>query len=240
MRLAVWSGPRNLSTALMYSFASRDDFAVWDEPFYAAYLSSTGLNHPMRQEVISGGECNADVVAQRCVGPIPEGKENFYLKVMPHHMLSGFPLEWAKSCTNIHLIRHPARVISSYTAKAEHVSLDDIGYRQQVNLYLALGGLVIDSADIRSDPEGMLRVLCRRIGLSFQPAMLSWPVGGHKDDGPWAPHWYGAVHGSTGFAGPEGPLPELKGDAEVLAQQAMPFYENMANDRILPITAASS
>lgn len=232
MRLAVWSGPRNLSTALMYSFASRDDFAVWDEPFYAAYLSATGLDHPMRNAVIAGGEGNAHTVAERCLGPIPNGKEHFYLKVMPHHMVKGFPMDWAKSCVNLHLIRHPARVIASYSAKADSVGLDDIGFRQQLEVYEALGGLVVDSADIRANPEAMLRAICRETGLDFTMDMLSWPAGGHEDDGPWAPHWYGAVHRSTGFAGPEGSLPHLEGSAAKLSDKALPYFEKMARNRL--------
>ena len=232
MRLAMWSGPRNLSTALMYSFGARDDFAVWDEPFYAAHLHATGADHPMRDEVIAGGETDPDAVAARCVGEIPDGKQHFYLKVMPHHMGKGFPMDWARACVNVHLIRHPARVIASYADKWADVGEDDIGFRQQVACYRQLGGVVIDSADIRANPEAALGALCREIGLTFDRAMLSWPAGGHKDDGAWAPHWYGAVHRSTGFAGPEGPLPELEGQGAQLLRAAMPFYEVLAEQKL--------
>lgn len=232
MRIAMWSGPRNLSTAMMYSFGARPDFAVWDEPFYAPYLAATGADHPMRDEIITAHETDPAKVAQRCTGSILEGKTHFYMKHMPHHMIEGFPLDWAEDCVNIHLIRHPARVIASYGAKRDEVRLDDIGFRQQAELYERIGGLVIDSADIRADPEGMISRLCAEIGLTYDPAMMTWPAGGHKDDGIWAAHWYGAVHRSTGIAGAEGPLPELSGDALSLQHQAQPFYDGLWSERL--------
>ncbi len=232
MRIAMWSGPRNLSTAMMYAFGNRSDFAVWDEPFYAAYLQATGIDHPMRDEIIAADEGDPHKVAARCIGSIPGDSPHFYLKVMPHHMVHGLPVDWAKDCVNIHLIRHPARVIASYAAKRESVTAADIGFEQQVAMFDRLGGLVIDSADIRDNPEEMLHLMCDAIGLDFDPAMLSWPAGGHPDDGVWAPHWYGAVHASTGFAGPEGPLPNLTGDAADLLDQTLPYYDQLAREKI--------
>lgn len=232
MRIAMWSGPRNLSTAMMYAFGNRADFAVWDEPFYAPYLAATGLDHPMRDAIIAAHENDPAKVAARCIGSIPGKKPHFYLKVMPHHMIDGFPLDWAQDCVNIHLIRHPARVIASYGAKREEVTSSDIGFAQQAAMYDRLGGLVIDSADIRNDPEEMLQLMCDAIGLTFDPAMLSWPAGGHTDDGVWASHWYGTVHKSTGFAGPEGPLPNLTGRDAALLAQALPHYEKLAAEKI--------
>ena len=232
MKLAMWSGPRNLSTAMMYAFAQRADFAAWDEPFYAAYLAATGSDHPMRDQVIAAGLSDPKDVANACMGPVPEGRPNWYLKVMPHHMVDGFPLDWANSCVNVHLIRHPARVLASYVEKRESVTLDDIGFRQQHELFDEIGGLVIDSADVRDAPREMLGLLCDAIGLDFDPAMLSWPKGGSPADGIWAPHWYKAIHNSTGFAGPEGLLPELSGSAAELVEQAMPFYADMREKRL--------
>jgi hypothetical protein len=150
------------------------------------------------------------------------------MKHMPHHMVAGIPLDWAKACTNIHLIRHPARVVASYGAKRDEISLDDIGFHQQAEIYDKLGGIVIDSADIREDPEAMLKKLCAAIGLDWEPAMLAWPAGGRPEDGAWAPHWYGAIHRSTGFAGPEGPLPALERRDASLVAAALPAYEKLA------------
>lgn len=225
MRIAMWSGPRNLSTAMMYAFGNRADFAVWDEPFYAPYLAQSGQEHPMKDEIMASHETDPALVAATCAGTIPEGKPHFYMKHMPHHMLAGFPMGWAEGCTHIHLIRHPARVVASYGAKRDAVSLEDIGFRQQAELFGRFGGLVIDSHDIRAQPRAMLARLCNAIGLDFDPAMLSWPAGGHPADGVWARHWYGAVHRSTGFAGPEGALPDLEGEAARIAEAAMPYYE---------------
>lgn len=228
MRIAMWSGPRNLSTAMMYSFAARGDCAVWDEPFYAPFLAKTGIDHPMRQETLAAHEADPFQVARRCSGPIPNGHPHFYMKHMPHHMIDGFPLDWAGDCVNIHLIRHPARVIASYKAKRAEMTLSDIGYTQQTKVYEKLGGLIIDSTDIRANPGVMLQRLCAEIGLPFTDAMLTWSKGGRPEDGAWAPHWYGAIHGSTGFAGREGPLPHTQpGQADLLGA-ALEHYSAMS------------
>jgi len=227
MKIAMWSGPRNLSTAMMYAFGNRLDFAAWDEPFYAAYLARGGSDHPMREEIIAAHDSDAASVAQRCAGPVPDGKPHWYQKHMSLHM-EGFPLDWAATCVNVHLIRHPARVIASYSAKRENPTLADIGFVQQAEFFDRFPGPVIDSADVRRDPEGMLRKLCEAIDLEFDPAMLAWQAGPRPYDGIWASHWYGVVHGSTGFAGAEGPLPELTGDAATLCEAALPYYEKLA------------
>lgn len=229
MRIAMWSGPRNLSTAMMYSFANRSDFAVWDEPFYGSYLALTGLDHPMRDDIIATNETDPNKVAARCIDTIPAEKPHFYMKHMPHHMIDGVPRDWANDCVNIHLIRHPARVIASYGNKRDTITPADIGFQQQLELYNELGGIVVDSADIRDDPEEMLNILCDIIGLEFDPAMLTWPAGPRPFDGIWAKHWYDAVHKSTGFAGPDGPLPDVD---NTLLETALPAYEAMAKDKI--------
>jgi hypothetical protein len=228
----MWSGPRNLSTAMMYAFGTRDDFAAWDEPFYAAYLAATGLAHPMKEEVIAAGETDPARVAAALAGPVPDGRKHWYQKHMAMHMIAGFPLHWASDCVNVHLIRHPARVIASYSEKRESPTLDDIAFRQQAELYARFPGPVLDSADIRANPRKMLEKLCAEIGLDFRPEMLSWTAGPKPFDGAWAPHWYNAVHRSTGFAGAEGDLPDLKGYEADLAREAMPYYAELAAIRL--------
>ena len=228
----MWSGPRNLSTAMMYAFGNRDDFAVWDEPFYAPYLKATGADHPMRDEIIAAHETDPKVVARRCLDSIPAKKPHFYMKHMPHHMIEGFPLDWARDCINIHLIRHPARVMASYGAKRDQMAFEDIGFCQQAVLYDKLGGIIIDSADIRADPEGMLRKLCDTIDLPFDPAMLSWRNGPREADGVWAAHWYNAVHQSTGFAAAEGPLPTVPPDQQDILRAAIPLYEKLQAQKL--------
>jgi len=243
MRIAMWSGPRNLSTALMYAFAQRGDCAVVDEPFYAAYLAATGIGHPMRAEIVAAGEPDPHRVAAALSGPIPAGRPHFYQKHMTLHLLPGFPRGWMHDCRHVFLIRHPARVVASYAAKREAPTLDDIGFVQQAALYDEVAGwadappAVIDSADIRTDPAGMMRALCAALGLGYAEAMLSWPRGGLAEDGVWAPVWYGAVHASTGFAGAEGPLPELRGEQARLAASALPHYEALAALRLAPFAA---
>lgn len=238
MRIAMWSGPRNLSTAMMYAFARRADCAVWDEPFYAPYLAATRASHPMREEILAAHETDPEAVAELCSGSIPAQKPHFYMKHMAHHMVEGFPLDWAQGCENVFLIRHPTRVVASYARKLEGPTLYDIGVVQQARLFEMMSGwtgrapLVIDSADIRTDPRAALSALCVALGLAFDPAMLVWPAGGRAEDGVWAAHWYGAVHRSTGFEGPEGPLPEVSGDYAPLVEAALPYYEGLARHRL--------
>jgi hypothetical protein len=217
---------------MMYAFGTRDDFAAWDEPFYAAYLAATGLDHPMKAEVIAAGETDPAKVAAALAGPVPDRKKHWYQKHMAMHMIAGFPLDWAEGCVNVHLIRHPARVIASYSEKRESPTLDDIAFRQQAELYARFPGPVLDSADIRANPMKMLEKLCAEIGLDFRQSMLSWLRGAKPFDGAWAPHWYNAVHRSTGFAGAEGDLPELKGREADLARAALPYYEELAALRL--------
>jgi len=230
MRIAMWSGPRNLSSAMMYAFGNRTDCDPWDEPFYGAYLAQSGLDHPMQEVILAAQPAGAvEVIAGLAK---PPSKPVQYYKLMSHHMLPGFPLDWAKACTNVHLLRHPARVIASYAAKRDVITLDDIGFAQAQRIHAALPGPVIDSADIRADPEAMLRALCAAINLPFDPAMLSWPSGPKSFDGPWAPHWYDAVHRSTGFAATEGPLPEVAAQHCAVLEAALPIYETMRAARL--------
>lgn len=231
MRIAMWSGPRNLSTAMMYAFGARDDFSVMDEPFYAPYLATSGADHPMADRIIAAHETDPERVAQNCQ---QDGTPHLYMKHMPHHMLPGFPMDWAKKCTNIHLIRHPARVIASYAAKREAPTLEDIGFVQQAEIYQRLGGIVIDSTDIRARPEVMLRALCAAIGLAFDPAMLHWPAGPRDEDGIWARHWYGAVHRSTGIDGAEGSLPDVPPTLQPVLEAALPHFLGLYQRRLSP------
>jgi sulfotransferase family protein len=238
MRIAMWSGPRNLSTAMMYAFAARSDTHVWDEPFYAAYLRATGLDHPMRDAVIAAGEPSYAAAIQGCLGPVPGGKAVFYQKHMAQHMIADVDQSWMRKCTNIFLIRDPSRVIASYAAKRENPMLDDIGFCQQAELfdtvaqYLGKPPPVLDSVDIRANPEAALRKLCVAINLPFQPAMLSWPQGGHAQDGVWGQHWYGAVRRSTGFADPEGPLPEVPENLRGVRDAAEGYYRQLWQYRL--------
>jgi len=235
MRIAMWSGPRNLSTAMMYAFGNRADCAVWDEPFYAPYLAATGLEHPMADEILDQHENDPKVVADQCIDTIPDKKPHFYMKHMPHHMIDGFPLDWASQCINVHLIRHPARVIASYHAKRDDLTLDDIGFVQQVKLRDEIGGFVVDSAEIRNAPDIAIPALCDAVGMAFDPAMLTWPKGPRPFDGVWAKHWYGSVHESTGFAPEQRTLPNLTGRRAALCEQAMPFYDKLKSS-CLPLT----
>ena len=234
MKIAMWSGPRNLSTALMYSFAARPDCAATDEPFYAAYLHATGLDHPMRDQVIASQPTDPAKVAAFCTGPHPDGKPFWYQKQMTMHLLPDLDLGFLRHLTNAFLIRHPAQVIASYARKREAPTLDDLGFVQQARLFDRVADLtgaappVISAESIRQNPRAALTRLCAALHIPFHDAMLSWPAGPKPQDGVWAPHWYGAVHRSTGFEHPEGPLPDLPPAYQRLADQALPHYDRLA------------
>lgn len=231
IRIAMWSGPRNLSTAMMYSFAARGDCRVVDEPFYGAYLADTGVDHPMRDIILSGMPTNAVEVADQLKRPCSEPV--FYQKHMTHHMLADWPVDWMEGTRHVFLIRHPARVLASYARKREGPILADIGFVQQLRIFEAVDApLVVDSADIRSNPREMLQKLCSATGIPWTDRMLNWPAGGHPADGVWAAHWYNAVHQSTGFDREEPALPVLSDDYARLADEAMPYYEALAAGKI--------
>jgi hypothetical protein len=220
---------------MMYSFGARLDCAVVDEPFYAAYLAMTGINHPMRTEILGDQLNDPDAVVAQMMGVVDRPVQ--YQKHMTQHMIDGVPRDWMADVTNVFLIRHPARVVASYAKKREGPSLEDIGFRQQAELFdhvLGLGQtpVVIDSADIRRDPTRMMQALCMAIGLPWEASMLTWPTGGHAADGVWAKHWYGAVHRSTGFADPEPKLPLLEPDYAKIAAQAQPYYDRLATFKL--------
>ncbi|WP_036226630.1 hypothetical protein [Marmoricola sp. URHB0036] len=199
VRVAMWSGPRNISTAMMRSWENRPDTDVVDEPFYAAYLASTGLDHPAREEVIASQPTDPDEVVRRLrdEGSAPVQ----YAKHMTHHILRDWPLDWVTDFRNILLIRDPEEVVASYVRSREACEPEDIGLLQQVRLLDALpeDPPIIDAGDFLRDPEGHLRWMCDWLGVDFTDRMLSWPAGPRQSDGVWAPYWYGAVVRSTGF-----------------------------------------
>jgi hypothetical protein len=239
VRIAMWSGPRNISTAMMRAWGNRPDTSVCDEPFYACYLKATGFPHPGAAEVIARGETDPEKVIAQMVGPIPGGKQIFYQKQMTHHLLPGIDRGWLGSVTNCFLIRDPAEVIVSYIRKNNDPALQDIGFVQQAEIFdqvrVGTGVIpsVIDAADVLDNPEKILRLLCEAVGVEFEPAMLSWAPGLRDTDGIWAKHWYGEVATSTGFRRPEQralePVPErLKG----VCERARECYERLYSHRL--------
>jgi hypothetical protein len=239
LRIAMWSGPRNISTAMMRAFENRSDTAVVDEPFYAAYLAATGLEHPMRDEVLKSQPTDWREVAAAMAGPAPGGAAVFYQKHMTHHMLPDFGLDWMGSCVNVFLIRRPEEVVASYLEKRGEITLEDIGVVRQAELFdreadrLGRAPVVIDSGDVAADPRATLCALSEAVGIGFTDAMLAWPAGRRASDGVWAPAWYDQVERSTGFVTrpPAGP-PMLAGDAASVARAARPYYERLARWKI--------
>lgn len=231
VRIAMWSGPRNLSTAMMYSFAARGDTQVVDEPFYAAYLAQTGADHPMRAAVLASQPQDPGAVADHLMAPMDA--PIFYQKHMTHHMLPGWPTDWMAGMRHVFLIRHPARVVASYAQKRAAPTLEDLGFAQQAQIFDQVPDpIVVDSSDIRARPAQTLAALCAALDVPWTPAMLHWPAGGHPADGVWAAHWYGAIHGSTGFAGAEPELPVLEPYFDQIVTAALPFYTALAAHKI--------
>lgn len=239
VRIAMWSGPRNISTAMMRSFGARPDTAVIDEPFYAAYLARTSLDHPLRAQVLASQPNDWRDVVVALLGAIPQGRAVFYQKHMTHHMLPEFGREWMSAVRNAFLIRDPAAVLASYTARRAEVELADIGIVQQRELFereaerLGYAPPVIESEDVLADPRRALSRLCAALGIEYTDAMLSWPPGRRDTDGVWAPAWYQAVEQSTGFArAGTGRNIELAPQLQRVADIARPAYEFLASHRI--------
>lgn len=236
IRLAVWSGPRNISTALMRSWENRPDTTVVDEPLYAHYLYATGLDHPGWEEVIAAGETDWRKVVAALLGPVPEGTRVFYQKQMAHHMLAGIDRGWVTGLTNVLLIRDPREVVASYVRSRPDVAAEDLGLPQQIRLFdeLETAGTpppVIDARDFLLDPESYLRALCHHVGVAFTPRMLAWPPGRRDTDGVWGRYWYDAVWRSTGFAEYRSRDPRLEGHAAAVADQCLPMYERLHRAR---------
>ena len=235
-RLAVWSGPRTISTALMRSWENRPDTIVIDEPLYAHYLNATGLDHPGRTEVIRAGETDWRNVVAMLLGAVPDGTRVFYQKQMAHHLLPGIDRGWVADLTNVLLIRDPREVVASYVRARTTVTADDLGLPQQIQLYdeLAAAGTappVIDARDFLLDTESYLRAMCRHVGVDFTTRMLAWPPGRRDSDGVWGRYWYDAVWRSTGFAEYRPREPQLDSQAAAVAEKCRPLYEHLHGAR---------
>lgn len=227
MIICMWSGPRNLSTAMMRSFGARADCAVVDEPFFAPFLKATGKAHPGRAETLAAHETDPDKVAAKCVAPVSEVYH--FQKHMPHHMLPEFPMDWAAEATHFFLLRHPQRVIASYAKGRAEFDVHDLGFAAQRRLWQQLGQPpVIHSESILRNPEDALRALCGAISIPFDAAMLSWAAGPRDEDGAWAPWWYDSVWRSTGFGASPRDMPTLSPAHQPLLDACLPDYEALS------------
>jgi len=243
LRIAMWSGPRNISTAMMRAWENRGDCAVSDEPLYAAYLATTGIDHPMRDEVIIAGDTDWRSVVRILTGPVPEGRSLWYQKHMAHHLLPGMlsqesGRDWIGRLANVLLIRDPREVVASYLKARTTVTPEDIGVSQQVELFDMLNDAgapppIIDATEFLRAPEAHLRALCELFGIVFSDRMLQWPPGPRTTDGVWAPHWYARVWESTGFESP--PLSRetcLSATGARVADTCMPHYQRLYARRL--------
>ncbi|MBI3464989.1 MAG: HAD family hydrolase [Planctomycetes bacterium] len=229
----MWSGPRNISTAMMRSWGNRDDAVVVDEPLYAHYLHVTQKPHPGREEVLAGGDTDWQRVVAGLIGPIPDGKRVYFQKHMTHHLLPHINREWLLKLTNCFLIRHPREVLASYTKVIETPQIEDIGFPQQAEIFehvaKATGRVppVLDSADVLRNPRRMLGLLCDELNLDFQESMLSWAPGPRPTDGRWGRYWYTEVDKSTGFRPYQPKEITLPKQLEDLCQRCLGYYQRL-------------
>ncbi len=236
--IAMWSGPRNISTAMMRSFGQRADTFVCDEPLYAHYLLENGHDHPGRADILRAQESDAVRVVAWLTDEIPEGRSVFYQKQMAHHLLPDVPRQWLDRVTNAFLIREPRAMLASLDRILPAPELLDTGLPQQLEIFERVerrtGSTppVIDSRDVLMDPPAMLRALCERLGLEFEEAMLSWPPGRRETDGVWAPHWYDAVEESTGFAPWQPQEVELPARLEAVLRDCQPIYDRLSQFKL--------
>jgi Sulfotransferase domain len=238
IRIGMWSGPRNISTAVMRSWGNRADTVVVDEPFYAFYLKRTGKNHPGANEIIAQGETDWQKVVNHLSAPMPAGKRIFFQKQMTHHILPEMDRRWIIGLTNCFLIRHPREVILSYIKKNPEPTLEDLGFIQQQKIFelvrdeTAALPAVIEARDVLQNPEQTLRSLCEAIGVDFDLAMLSWPAGLRDTDGIWAKYWYDEVARSTSFRPyqpREGIIPNRLRE---IYEQCLECYEQLYEHRL--------
>lgn len=240
IRIAMWSGPRNISTAMMRSFGARKDCAVSDEPFYGAYLNATGAQHPMAAETIAAMDTDWHSLLAAQNGEAPEGAPIWYQKHMPHHMVGPVSIADMPDHRHAFLIRAPERVVASYRKKNELRSAEELGFAQ-VRAYferaadwLGHAPPVVDSDAILLDPASVLSQLCKALGIPWDEAMLTWAKGPHPHDGVWGAHWYDAVNASTGFGPPRSGVPDLAGEYARVADACRADYEAVARHAILP------
>ena len=240
VRIAMWSGPRNISTTLMRAFEARPDTVVCDEPFYAHYLLQTGVRHPGRAEVIAAHDTDWRRVARWLTGPVPGGRRIFYQKHMSKHLLPGMAGAWLDPLTHAFLIREPAAMLASFAHVVEGPTLADTGLAEQLELFERMADRtgrappVIDSRDVLADPPGVLARLCAALCIPYTDQMLSWPPGRRETDGAWAPHWYAAVEASTGFAQPRSARQPRPLGLEPVLHECLPYYERLAAHRLRP------
>jgi hypothetical protein len=205
VRVAMWSGPRNLSTAMMRSWGNRPDTFVCDEPLYAHYLHVTGRRHPGADEVITAGETDVRKVIDWLLNPVPQGRRVFYQKHMAHHLLPDVPRDWLHQVTNCFLIREPREVLTSLVKHVPDATLPDTGYPQQAEIFELVRRSrgttppVVDARDVLNDPRRVLGRLCEALNLEFTDTMLAWPPGPRETDGVWAKYWYKEVETTTSF-----------------------------------------
>jgi len=233
----MWSGPRNISTAMMRSWENRNDTEVVDEPFYAFYLNKTRSPHPCFDEVLQSQSDSYEQVTSELTKEVCNSNIQ-YQKHMTHHMLEGIDLSWTKALKHCFLIRSPAQVVNSYTNSRGVCSVEDIGIKRQFELYQEIGQIsgqdipIIDSNDVLKDPERILRLLCDKLGVEFMPSMLNWPQGSRTSDGVWAKHWYKNVNDSSGFAPYSAKHVQLNDEQLAVVKQVEPFYQQLYAKRI--------
>jgi Sulfotransferase domain len=234
-RIAMWSGPRNISTAMMRSWGARADCVVVDEPLYAFYLTHVDIDHPGHDAIVRSQPNDwQTVVQQLTTAALPDGATVLYQKHMTHHVLPDIDRVQLAPLRHAFLIREPAEVLRSYARVRGEPTLEDLGLPQQVELFERFGGPVVDSRDVLESPETTLRALCSALDVGYDPAMTSWPAGPQATDGVWAEHWYDSVWSSTGFGPYVANDEPLAVHLEPLLLRCQPYYDSLAGHRLQP------
>lgn len=240
LRVAMWSGPRNISTAMLRAWENRPDTVVVDEPFYASYLARTGLDHPGREQVLESQPQDWHEVARNLTSSMPGTAEIFYQKHMAHHVADEMYGDWLDALTHVFLIRDPASMLISLDRVTPNPRLEDTGLPQQVAIFErareceARTPPVLCARSVLRNPEQLLRALCIRLGIGFDRRMLRWPAGPRASDGVWAPHWYDRVLSSTGFEAPGAEPNAVPGRLAPLLEACLPLYESLYACRLEP------
>jgi hypothetical protein len=234
----MWSGPRNISTAMMRAFENRPDTVVCDEPLYAFYLERTGLPHPGAAEIIAHDETDWRKVADWLTGPIPGGAEVFYQKHMAHHLLSEVERDWTWELEHAFLLRDPREMLLSLSKVTPNPGARDTGLPQQVELFEEVQRRtgktppVLDARDVLENPAALLGKLCAAFGLEATDEMLTWPTGLRDSDGVWASHWYASVVKTTGFQDWRPREGELTPELARVCDECMPYFERLYEQRL--------
>ncbi|MEN8145513.1 MAG: HAD family hydrolase [Gemmatimonadota bacterium] len=245
LRIAMWSGPRNISTALMRAWENRPDTAVCDEPLYAHYLQRTGAEHPGREQVLAAQDTDWRAVVRELTGPVPGGSPIFYQKHMAHHLFEDMHGDWLSGLRHAFLVREPEEMLTSLLKVIPDPGVFDTGLAQQWDLFQRVSEArgeaapVLDARDVLEQPGAVLERLCGALDVRFLEQMLSWPPGPRDSDGAWASIWYSGVNRSTGFQPYRAKDDRVPDRLRGVLDACRIYYDKLYSHRLTPVTPLS-